>query len=195
MNRSGLMRLSLGALIAYAEGLAAKLNTQVDALEGENDRRTRGRRRLSRTPAARWARVRRRMKAVRATQAQLRDAQDVIIKKESAAREQDALLFSARASVASAAELSRPKRQPAAVELETSPDPRFHAWVPLNDELIADPKALALYVRAKVPAKMLEVTDGLLAAAEKALALHEDAGCSCGGCADLRSAVVKAGGR
>lgn len=42
--------------------------------------------------------------------------------------------------------------------------------------------------------RLIEAAPDLLAAAEKALAKHEDAACSCDGCAALRGAIAKARG-
>jgi HK97 family phage major capsid protein len=97
MNRDQLMKLALAAVVAHAEGLAEKLNTQATEVENAGD---------SATPES--------LAAIRATQAQLKDAQDVIAEKELAAKAQDELLASARAAVASAAELSKPIRQTSA---------------------------------------------------------------------------------
>lgn len=43
-------------------------------------------------------------------------------------------------------------------------------------------------------ARLIAAAPDLRAAAEKALAVHEDVGCSCRGCAALRAALAKARG-
>lgn len=94
MNRDQLMKLALAAVVAHAEGLAETLNTLATDVENAGPQAT---------PEQ--------LAAIRATQAQLKDAQDVIAEKEAAAKEQEELLASARRSVNAAADLSKPIRQ------------------------------------------------------------------------------------
>lgn len=93
MNKEQMKLLALAAVVTHAESLAEKLTTMAAELEG--------------SPEASAEQ----MAAVRAVQAQLKDAQDVITEKEQAAKAQEELLASVRASAASVAELSKPVRQ------------------------------------------------------------------------------------
>lgn len=93
MNKEQLKLMALAAVVTHAESLAEKLNTMATELEGE-------------TPA-----TAEQMAAIRAVQASLKDAQDVIAEKEQAAKAQEELLASVRASAASVAEFSKPVRQ------------------------------------------------------------------------------------
>lgn len=93
MTKTQMQLLALAAVVSHAEGLADQLNTMASQLEGE-------------TPA-----TAEQLAAVRAVQAQLKDAQDVIAEKEQAAKAQEELLASVRASTASVADLSKPIRQ------------------------------------------------------------------------------------
>jgi HK97 family phage major capsid protein len=93
MNKEQMKLLALAALVTHAESLAEKLTTMASDLENG-------------TPA-----TAEQLSAIRAVQAQLKDAQEVIAEKELAAKEQEELLASARASAASVSELSKPVRQ------------------------------------------------------------------------------------
>ncbi|MBL8924132.1 MAG: phage major capsid protein [Myxococcaceae bacterium] len=99
MTKEQMKLLALAAVVSHAEGLAEKLNTMATELE-------------SGTPA-----TAEQLAAIRAVQAQLKDAQDVIAEKEQAAKEQEELLAETRRAVASAAELSKPVRQTTAARI------------------------------------------------------------------------------
>lgn len=96
MNKDQMKLLALAALVEHAEGLASKLTSMASEIES--------------TPA-----TAEQLAAIRAVQAQLKDAQDVIAEKESAEKEQQELLAKARQQAAAVADLSKPLRK-------TSPD-------------------------------------------------------------------------
>lgn len=98
MNKEQLKLLALAAVVSHAEGLAEKLTAMATEIEAAN-------------PA-----TAEQMAAIRAVQAQLKDAQEVIAEKEIAAKEQADLVTEARRASAAVAEFSKPIRQ-------TSPEP------------------------------------------------------------------------
>src|SRR4051812_8387063 len=100
MTREQLKLLTLAALVEHAEGLAEKLTAMAGDMEG------------SATPA-----TAEQIAAIRAVQASLKDAQEIISEKEKLEREQQETVTQARQAAASVAEFSRPVRR-------TSPDAR-----------------------------------------------------------------------
>lgn len=99
MTREQMKLMTLAALVAHAEGLADTLTTKASELENAS------------TPA-----TAEQVAAIRAVQASLKDAQEVIAEKEASEREQQELVAQARQAAASVAELARPVRK-------TSPEP------------------------------------------------------------------------
>ncbi len=94
MNRKQMMTMTLAALVTHAEGLAAELNSLASAVE------TAG------TPMTAEQKA-----AILATQAQLKDAQEVIAEKETAEKEQQDLVAAARKQAGNVADLSKPIRK------------------------------------------------------------------------------------
>lgn len=93
MNKEQLKMLALAAVISHAEGLTEKLTAMADEIEA--------------APSA----TAEQLAAIRAVQAQLKDAQEVIAEKEREAQEQANAVAEARRAASAVAELGRPVRQ------------------------------------------------------------------------------------
>lgn len=96
MDKKQMMALTIAALVAHAESLAAKLTALATDVENAGTQAT----------AEQLA-------AIRAVQSQLKDAQDVIAEKEASAKESQDLVAKARQQASAVADLSKPIRKTA----------------------------------------------------------------------------------